>query len=153
MEGFEVLVEKEWISFGHKFHDRLAPGREKYFAHNEACPVFQQWIECVWQVQRQFPCAFEFNENFLLFLVDSLLSGTFGNFSFNCEKEVSLMFCCSCCSVLLFPFFFGSPFSPNRGNRLGCTKKRTQFGISLASALTSKTLNLSLKMTNLYSQP
>ena len=109
------MVEKEWISFGHKFHDRLAPGKERYFEQNEACPVFQQWIECVWQVQRfvvvwelwvfiifllgvdfffcrQFPDAFEYNERYLLFMVDAVLSRMFGNFSYNCEKEVSFSF-------------------------------------------------------------
>uniref|UniRef100_A0A8B9GEE7 phosphatidylinositol-3,5-bisphosphate 3-phosphatase n=1 Tax=Amazona collaria TaxID=241587 RepID=A0A8B9GEE7_9PSIT len=64
-EGFQVLVETEWLDFGHKFADRCGHG-ENSDDLNERCPVFLQWLDCVHQLQRQFPCSFEFNEAFLV---------------------------------------------------------------------------------------
>ncbi|OXB76448.1 UNVERIFIED_CONTAM: hypothetical protein H355_014163 [Colinus virginianus] len=64
-EGFQVLVEMEWLDFGHKFADRCGHG-ENSDDLNERCPVFLQWLDCVHQLQRQFPCSFEFNEAFLV---------------------------------------------------------------------------------------
>uniref|UniRef100_A0AAZ3P4B9 phosphatidylinositol-3,5-bisphosphate 3-phosphatase n=1 Tax=Oncorhynchus tshawytscha TaxID=74940 RepID=A0AAZ3P4B9_ONCTS len=66
IEGFQVLVETEWLDFGHKFADRCGHG-ENSEDLNERCPVFLQWLDCVHQLQRQFPCSFEFNELGLLF--------------------------------------------------------------------------------------
>lgn len=65
MQGFQVLVETEWLEFGHKFADRCGHG-ENSEDLNERCPVFLQWLDCVHQLQRQFPCSFEFNEAFLV---------------------------------------------------------------------------------------
>uniref|UniRef100_A0A671S4N8 phosphatidylinositol-3,5-bisphosphate 3-phosphatase n=1 Tax=Sinocyclocheilus anshuiensis TaxID=1608454 RepID=A0A671S4N8_9TELE len=65
IEGFQVLVETEWLDFGHKFADRCGHG-ENAEDLNERCPVFLQWLDCVHQLQRQFPCSFEFNEAFLV---------------------------------------------------------------------------------------
>ena len=46
----QVLIEKEWLSFGHKFAQRAGHGDDK---HNDAdrSPVFLQFIDCVWQVR------------------------------------------------------------------------------------------------------
>lgn len=64
-QGFQVLVETEWLDFGHKFADRCGHG-ENSVDPNERCPVFLQWLDCVHQLQRQFPCSFEFGEAFLV---------------------------------------------------------------------------------------
>ena len=59
IEGFQVLVEREWLSFGHKFGDRNN-------VDGEQSPVFLQWLDCVYQVTIQYPTSFEFNGNFLV---------------------------------------------------------------------------------------
>uniref|UniRef100_A0AAY4DN94 phosphatidylinositol-3,5-bisphosphate 3-phosphatase n=1 Tax=Denticeps clupeoides TaxID=299321 RepID=A0AAY4DN94_9TELE len=86
MEGFQVLVETEWLEFGHKFADRCGHG-ENTEDLNERCPVFLQWLDCVHQLQRQFPCSFEFNEAFLVKLVQHSYSCLFGTFLCNSGKE------------------------------------------------------------------
>ncbi|XP_041436171.1 myotubularin-related protein 3 isoform X2 [Xenopus laevis] len=88
IEGFQVLVETEWLDFGHKFADRCGHG-ENSEDLNERCPVFLQWLDCVHQLQRQFPCSFEFNEAFLVKLVQHTYSCLFGTFLCNNGKERS----------------------------------------------------------------
>ncbi|XP_041078816.1 myotubularin-related protein 3-like isoform X6 [Polyodon spathula] len=86
IEGFQVLVETEWLDFGHKFADRCGHG-ENSDDLNERCPVFLQWLDCVHQLHRQFPCSFEFNEAFLVKLVQHTYSCLFGTFLCNNGKE------------------------------------------------------------------
>uniref|UniRef100_A0A8C2YDS6 phosphatidylinositol-3,5-bisphosphate 3-phosphatase n=1 Tax=Coturnix japonica TaxID=93934 RepID=A0A8C2YDS6_COTJA len=86
LQGFQVLVEMEWLDFGHKFADRCGHG-ENSDDLNERCPVFLQWLDCVHQLQRQFPCSFEFNEAFLVKLVQHTYSCLFGTFLCNNAKE------------------------------------------------------------------
>ncbi|XP_071077092.1 phosphatidylinositol-3,5-bisphosphate 3-phosphatase MTMR6 isoform X4 [Desmodus rotundus] len=84
VKGFMVLIEKDWISFGHKFSERCGhlDGDPK-----EVSPVFTQFLECVWHLTEQFPQAFEFNEAFLLQIHEHIHSCQFGNFLGNCQKE------------------------------------------------------------------
>lgn len=86
IEGFRVLVEKEWLSFGHKFGDRCGHGVGSDET-NERCPVFIQWIDCVHQIHRQFPCSFEFSMGFLIKLAQHVHSCLFGTFLCNTMKE------------------------------------------------------------------
>ncbi|XP_005667319.1 myotubularin-related protein 2 isoform X2 [Sus scrofa] len=86
IRGFEVLVEKEWLSFGHRFQLRLGHG-DKNHADADRSPVFLQFIDCVWQMTRQFPTAFEFNEYFLVTILDHLYSCLFGTFLCNSEQQ------------------------------------------------------------------
>uniref|UniRef100_A0A4W6EL55 phosphatidylinositol-3,5-bisphosphate 3-phosphatase n=1 Tax=Lates calcarifer TaxID=8187 RepID=A0A4W6EL55_LATCA len=65
LEGFQVLVETEWLDYGHKFGDRCGH-QENADDVSEQCPVFLQWLDCVHQLLKQFPCLFEFNEAFLV---------------------------------------------------------------------------------------
>ncbi|XP_018607730.2 myotubularin-like isoform X1 [Scleropages formosus] len=83
--GFQVLLEKEWISFGHKFASRIGHG-DKNHADADRSPIFLQFIDCVWQMTKQFPTAFEFNERLLVAVLDHLYSCRFGTFLYNCES-------------------------------------------------------------------
>ncbi|EGZ25638.1 hypothetical protein PHYSODRAFT_555387 [Phytophthora sojae] len=87
IRGFASLVEKEWCSFGHKFADRIGVGKDSSDQPNERSPVMLQFLDCVWQMTRQFPTCFEFNEKFLLHISDSLISGLYGTFLYNSERE------------------------------------------------------------------
>eukprot|EP00096_Caligus_rogercresseyi_P011326 TRINITY_DN4420_c0_g1_i1.p1 TRINITY_DN4420_c0_g1~~TRINITY_DN4420_c0_g1_i1.p1 ORF type:complete len:635 (+),score=233.83 TRINITY_DN4420_c0_g1_i1:154-2058(+) len=86
LTGFMVLIEKEWLSFGHKFATRIGHGEDKP-NDNDRSPVFLQFIDCVWQITNQFPHAFEFNEYFLTIVLDHLYSCLFGTFLYNSDKE------------------------------------------------------------------
>lgn len=84
--GFQVLIEKEWLSFGHKFADRIGVGDDKH-DDNARSPIFLQFVDCVWQGTNQFPSCFEFNDEFLKFVLDQVYSCLFGTFLYNSEKE------------------------------------------------------------------
>uniref|UniRef100_A0A672PY34 Myotubularin-related protein 6-like n=1 Tax=Sinocyclocheilus grahami TaxID=75366 RepID=A0A672PY34_SINGR len=84
IKGFMVLIEKDWISFGHKFADRcdqLDPDQK------EVSPIFTQFLECVWQLTEQFPQAFEFSEWFLIQIHEHVHSCQFGNFLGNSQRQ------------------------------------------------------------------
>uniref|UniRef100_A0A6Q2YD01 Myotubularin phosphatase domain-containing protein n=1 Tax=Esox lucius TaxID=8010 RepID=A0A6Q2YD01_ESOLU len=84
IKGLMVLIEKEWISMGHKFTQRCGhvDGDPK-----EVSPVFTQFLECVWNLMEQYPCGFEYNEKYLLEIHNHVYSCQFGNFIGNCQRE------------------------------------------------------------------
>ncbi|GAB0094965.1 myotubularin-related protein 3 [Sergentomyia squamirostris] len=86
VDGFRTLVEREWLSFGHKFADRCGHGPNSEDL-NERCPVFLQWLDCVHQIHRQFPCSFEFSMGYLIKLAQHSQSCLFGTFLCNTVKE------------------------------------------------------------------
>ncbi|ORY81842.1 protein-tyrosine phosphatase-like protein [Leucosporidium creatinivorum] len=115
-EGLAVLIEKDWIAYGHRFADRsghlcgdrvqFVQGRgddtsaqqaflasvTKQFSPNshafkETCPVFQQFLDCIYQLQRQFPERFEWNGELLKRLQYETYAGKSGTFLFNSERE------------------------------------------------------------------
>ncbi|EDO18392.1 hypothetical protein Kpol_1013p67 [Vanderwaltozyma polyspora DSM 70294] len=160
LEGFMVLIEKDWLSFGHKFlercghlssesifHDNTSgfnnlslfsnisgtqinnsmssnnlcneddnkitnteriksfssnniistdfvtrvsdhfKKRKGYKSNKFTSPIFQQFLDCVYQLVIQNPDQFEFNERFLRRLVYHLYSCQYGSFLYNNEKE------------------------------------------------------------------
>ncbi|KAI0481636.1 protein-tyrosine phosphatase-like protein [Xylaria cf. heliscus] len=164
IDGFIILIEKDWLSFGHMFQQRSGPlGHEKWFVverdamagsamqpgesdgrageafenaiagarrffhrsrnqdssgdgdadspgsppdenaqakrssespviaeatrTNEISPVFHQFLDATWQLLRQHPTRFEFNERFLRRLLYHLYAGQYGTFLYNCEKQ------------------------------------------------------------------
>lgn len=121
-EGLAVLIEKDWVSFGHRFSDRCGhtvPSRVQclntsyendesseeevgLFASfqqrlnfsssshlRETCPVFDQFLDVIHQLQKQFPSSFEFNDAFLLDIQKKLYDCSHGTFLYNSERERS----------------------------------------------------------------
>ncbi|KAJ6323097.1 hypothetical protein OIU77_012852 [Salix suchowensis] len=115
--GFQALIEKDWLAFGHPFAERWGmptvsgssdrppdlcrqssvgsfplppmhqslgssapPTPSSSHAQNQHSPIFLQWIDCVSQLLRMYPFAFEFSSAFLVDLLDCVLSCRFGNF-------------------------------------------------------------------------
>jgi hypothetical protein len=89
MTGFMILIEKEWISFGHKFGDRCGHGENRDPFDKQRSPIFIQWVDSVFQIVLQKPSAFEFNTDFLVDIIDAAYSCKYGNFLFNSDKERS----------------------------------------------------------------
>jgi len=116
IKGFAILIEKDWLSFGHKFSHRaghLVPDRTQFVelhsdsqstqatilasvqknlafsssAFKETSPVFHQFLDCVYQMCRQYPKRFEFGSHFLQTLYCHLYSCQFGTFLYNSECE------------------------------------------------------------------
>lgn len=83
LKGFIVLIEKEWISFGHKFLYRIGHG-DKHEA--EQSPVFLQFLDCTYQIMSQFSSSFEFSELLLLNIAECLYSCQYGTFLLNSDK-------------------------------------------------------------------
>ncbi|XP_053313217.1 myotubularin-related protein 4 isoform X2 [Spea bombifrons] len=103
LEGFQVLVETDWLDYGHKFGDRCGH-QENVEDQSEQCPVFLQWLDCIHQLLLQFPCLFEFNHAFLVKLVQHTYSCLYGTFLANnpCEREMRNIYkqTCSVWSLL-----------------------------------------------------
>ena len=45
---------------------------DKNHSDDQRAPIFLQFIDCVWQMTEQFPYAFEFNEHFLVTILDHM---------------------------------------------------------------------------------
>ena len=86
--GFAVLIEKEWVSFGHPFSLRNACNNNK-LKRKERSPIFIQFLFIIYQFIFQFPTAFEFNEEFLLFLTEEIYTNKYGTFLFDSEKNLN----------------------------------------------------------------
>ncbi|KAF5300008.1 hypothetical protein FQR65_LT09264 [Abscondita terminalis] len=84
IKGFQALIEKDWLAFGHKFSERCGHVQSD---SKEISPVFTQLLDATWQLTQQFPLTFQFNERFLLTIHDHVMSCQYGTFIGNCEKD------------------------------------------------------------------
>lgn len=85
INGFQSLIQKEWIAMGHPFCDRL--GLVINQNSTEQSPLFLLFLDCVFQLLQQFPDDFEFSETFLTTIWDSAFVPIFDTFQFNCEFD------------------------------------------------------------------
>ena len=111
IHGFQSLVQKEWIALGHPFASRFGRTADTQShqvcspfvvavvvaSSNEACsdplamgpqaPLFQLFLDCVWQMQHQLETSFELTETYLTSLWDSLHNSVFDTFSLDCQRQ------------------------------------------------------------------
>eukprot|EP01102_Stenamoeba_stenopodia_P002829 TRINITY_DN1269_c0_g2_i1.p1 TRINITY_DN1269_c0_g2~~TRINITY_DN1269_c0_g2_i1.p1 ORF type:complete len:741 (+),score=156.13 TRINITY_DN1269_c0_g2_i1:149-2371(+) len=88
IEGFLVLLEKEWLTFGHQFARRAGHGANiTNPKDSQRSPIFLQFMDSVWQLLQQFPTAFEFNGTLLIALMDNLYSCQYGTFLLDCDRQ------------------------------------------------------------------
>eukprot|EP01113_Clastostelium_recurvatum_P033807 TRINITY_DN4513_c0_g1_i3.p1 TRINITY_DN4513_c0_g1~~TRINITY_DN4513_c0_g1_i3.p1 ORF type:complete len:1056 (-),score=197.17 TRINITY_DN4513_c0_g1_i3:173-3340(-) len=88
MKGFAVLVEKEWVSFGHKFAERAGHRVNHRSNSTEKSPIFVQFLDSVSQLLKQFPTHFEFGQNYLIALADSVYNCRFGTFLSDTQADM-----------------------------------------------------------------
>lgn len=86
--GFFVLIEKDFLSFGHPFHLRAAHGeRNSERKDSQMSQIFIQFLDCVYQIVHQFPSFFEFNVKYVLVIAEHVYSCRFGTFLCDNQRD------------------------------------------------------------------
>jgi hypothetical protein len=91
LEGACVLLQKEWVSFGHQFARRCGTGASDHDRADaddgQRAPIFVQFVDCLWQLHRQqAPGALEWTEAFLVACAEHAYSGAFGTFLHDSDR-------------------------------------------------------------------
>ncbi|CAI2384432.1 unnamed protein product [Moneuplotes crassus] len=83
LKGLQVIIEKEWVSFGYQFDKRCSNFADEKQYGNDVSPVFIQFLDCLYQLLNQYPLAFQYNKYLLKFLAVEVYTCKFGSFIFN----------------------------------------------------------------------
>lgn len=90
-EGFglnaDSFLNSEALSSASRSFNKLTNHFKKKKHVKFTSPIFQQFLDCIYQILIQFPNKFEFNERFLRRLVYHLYSCQYGNFLVDNEHE------------------------------------------------------------------
>lgn len=84
INGFQSLIQKEWVALGHQFEKRIG---HVIKTDSDQSPLFLLFLDCVWQMLQQYPQSFEFSETYLTTLWDSAHITIFETFLFNSEHD------------------------------------------------------------------
>ncbi|XP_063722582.1 myotubularin-related protein 13-like isoform X4 [Symsagittifera roscoffensis] len=84
VDGFCTLVDKEWLSFGHRFKYKTG---QFDFPSNGFCPTFLLFLDAVNQALVQHPTEFEFNSFFLQTIAYHHMSNRFSTFLGNSDLD------------------------------------------------------------------
>ncbi|XP_016924212.2 myotubularin-related protein 10-B [Drosophila suzukii] len=94
IDGFQSLVQKEWVALEHPFQRRLGhvysaqpAGGNAELLESEQSPVFLLFLDCAWQLLQQFPDEFEFTQTYLTTLWDSCFMPIFDTFQFDTQAQ------------------------------------------------------------------
>jgi myotubularin-related protein 1/2 len=82
IRGFQVLIEKDWLSFGHMFGRRMGH-HSKDFKDDQRSPIFIQFLDLVRMIHVQMPAMFEFNTHLLAFIAHEVYTCKYGTFLCN----------------------------------------------------------------------
>lgn len=83
--GFIGLVQREWLDAGHPFS--LRNGHTSLSTKKDQAPVFLLFLDCVYQIVRQYPCSFQFNQSFLHTLFVNSYFSSYGTFLYDTPME------------------------------------------------------------------
>ncbi|KAH8276629.1 hypothetical protein KR044_000188 [Drosophila immigrans] len=90
IDGFQSLVQKDWIALEHPFQRRLGHvcvSSGELAADSEQSPVFLLFLDCCWQLLQQFPDEFEFTQTYLTTLWDACFMPIFDSFQFDSQAQ------------------------------------------------------------------
>ena len=87
IKGYMILIEKDFLSFGHQFRYRNGYFSKEEVNENQESPILLQYLDATQQLLVQYPMYFEFNMKFLVFIANNIKSGLYGTFMFNNESE------------------------------------------------------------------
>ena len=86
IEGFLELIIREWIFGGYPFRTRTMGLLESTKDKGRA-PTFLLFLDCVWQLMRQYARSFEYKDTLLLLIHEHTHASEYGTFLANSMRE------------------------------------------------------------------
>jgi hypothetical protein len=95
-----VLVDKEFVAFGHKCGQRLGVDGTAPWSGHEWSPILLQFLDAVHQLVRQQPAAFEFTDALLVSIATHMHAANFGTFRSLCDRERRAQHSAACAAAI-----------------------------------------------------